>query len=290
MNAMLAPLLAASAAASAAIEVASFRGLDALVMRSGTAEAVVVPSLGRVMSFRRLGQKNLLFAPREAKDVGGWTNHGGDKLWFAPQSLWNWPPDRDLDQSPHSVEILGDRLVLTSPVSRRWGLQLQRELRLDGASLHSVNRVINWSAKPMRVSAWQVAQVGSPRRALLDLGPAGTWYDYKQGSLIEGYHWVEGGVMSLKPHPTAYRKFGSGGDKAMAQVQGGSVVALSAPYQAGGDYPDEGSAMQVFMGAKESGYLELEAAGPLKTLAPGEAAAFSTVLTAVERREDPPWG
>jgi hypothetical protein len=269
----------------ASIEVGTFRGLDALVLRSAKAEAVVVPSLGRVMSFRRHGQQNLLFAPREAKDVGGWVNHGGDKLWFAPQSLWGWPPDPDLDQSPHSVEILWDRLILTSPVSRRWGLQLQREIWLDSATLHSLNRVINRSSRVMRVSAWQVAQVGNPRRALLELGAMGQWYDYKQGALIEGYHSIDGDALSLRPHPTASRKFGSAGSKALAQVQSGDVIALTSYLVPRTEYPDEGSAMQVFMGTKDSGYLELEAAGPLANVMPGLDNAFSTSLTAVERRE-----
>jgi hypothetical protein len=247
---------------------------------------VVVPSLARVMIFRRPGKSNLLFAPREVKDVGGWMNHGGDKLWFAPQSIWGWPPDSDLDQAPHSVELKRNRLVMTSPVSRKWGLQLQRELWVTGATLHSLNRVTNFSGKVMKVSAWQVTQIGQPRRVLLELGPSNQWYGYKTAAPLPGYDEVEGGVMSLTPHPTQFRKFGSRGYRAMAVTAAREAVALTNFLQRDGEYPDEGSAMQVFLGSKESGYIELEAAGPLRALKPGESAEFLSELTVIEGREE----
>src|SRR3954471_21685940 len=75
-------------------------GRDAWQLTDGKTEAIVVPSLARVMHFATAGGKNWLWQPPAGQEMqGDWKNFGGEKAWVAPQSQWKlylgrgFPPD-----------------------------------------------------------------------------------------------------------------------------------------------------------------------------------------------------
>ena len=157
------------------IETLTYRGWpDALRLTNGLVEAVVVPSVARIMRWGFVGGPNLLY---ENLAVAGkpiplntWLNTGGDKVWPWPQSDWprllgrDWPPPPGADQQPQTAEALApDTIKLVSPRVVPWGLRIERTLTLPaGASdLHVTSRFVAYRdhADPLSVGVWTITQV-----------------------------------------------------------------------------------------------------------------------------------
>jgi hypothetical protein len=80
-------------------------------MSDGRSEAIIVPEIGRVMSYGFVGGPNLLWNnPQKQFKAEEWHNYGGDKTWPAPQSLWptnvgrGWPPVAEWDGAPQGMK------------------------------------------------------------------------------------------------------------------------------------------------------------------------------------------
>lgn len=143
---------------------------DAIILSNGKVEVVIVPSIGRVMQFRFVGEEGVFW---ENPDVAGkpvnpeakeWINFGGDKPWPAPQADWPkvtprpWPPPIGFDASEWKGEkwpcypdgaMIANRAIttcapiyrgylpkqyairLTSPVDPHFGIRVHRKIRLD---------------------------------------------------------------------------------------------------------------------------------------------------------------
>ena len=127
---------------------------DAIVMSNGKVEAVIVPSIGRVMQFRLVGEEGVFW---ENSEVAGkavnpastaWTNFGGDKPWPSPQSEWPkitpraWPPPLGFDASPWEAKELitnpkTKTIQLISPVDPHFGIRVHaRHLSDDECAGH----------------------------------------------------------------------------------------------------------------------------------------------------------
>lgn len=142
---------------------------DAIILSNGKVEVIIVPSIGRVMQFRFVGEEGVFW---ENPAVVGklvnpiskdWINFGGDKPWPAPQADWPkvtpraWPPPIGFDASEWKGEkwpcypdgvIIENRAVtacspiyrayspkqyaikLTSPTDPHFGIRVHREIRL----------------------------------------------------------------------------------------------------------------------------------------------------------------
>src|SRR5690242_1909803 len=86
---------AATAAGAAAIVPIAYRGWpDALRLENAHVEAIVVPAIGRVMSFRFRDGSNVLWEDPSLSGQSGdpsgksWINFGGDKTWPSPEAEW----------------------------------------------------------------------------------------------------------------------------------------------------------------------------------------------------------
>ena len=117
---------------------------DAVILSNGRVEAVLVPSVGRWMQFRRAGANNGPFWENpslagKSMPAKPWEashgSFGGDKTWPAPQSAWNWPPPDVFDATPLSFRVPGDgSVVLASSVSPRYGIRTERRFSLQSGS------------------------------------------------------------------------------------------------------------------------------------------------------------
>ena len=130
---------------------------DAIRLFNGTAEAVIVPSIGRVMRYGHVGGENLLWEnPKLYGQAGAepdaktWRNFGGEKVWPWPQSDWakhagrQWPPPHEVDQRPHAASIVDRSSVrLVSPELPGYGVRVCADVppRADRVTPHDVDRV-----------------------------------------------------------------------------------------------------------------------------------------------------
>ncbi len=254
---------------------------DALRLSNGVVEAIVVPSVGRVMRFGFVGGPNLLWENKTVAGkpipLGEWANTGGDKVWVWPQDDWPnhmpnaWPPPAALDQAPHDPEIIGERGVrLTSSPVIGWGLRCIRtiELAAKGTQLTLTSTLRKErDGADFPVAAWTVTQV--PAAPLV---------------------WVRKPNGSLTPHARTP-------DQATKVFFDASVLAhvdknktlftvrrLPAPDNAGAHYAAPTDQAQIYCHPDDSifaqngmpTYTELELTSPLKTLKRGETITLIT--------------
>lgn len=142
-----------------------YNGREGYRLSNGKTEAVVVPSLGRVMRYGFLGGDNLLWNAPSVNPGDTPINWGGDKTWPAPQLDWgtgkNWPPHPAWDGDAHHVTVLPHgKLRTTSGVWPEFGLRLVREYSFapDGDFLirQTVEKV---EGKPHLHAIWSISQV-----------------------------------------------------------------------------------------------------------------------------------
>lgn len=114
-------------------------------LSNGIVEAVVVPTIGRIMSFQFVGRPETspIFVNKEwdGKTVADadpmtWAAFGGDKLWPSPQSEWprhnvrGWPPDQTFDGDPEVAQIVPNGVRLTTPDSVAFAARATRTITM----------------------------------------------------------------------------------------------------------------------------------------------------------------
>lgn len=273
------------------IEMVFWRGRDAYKLVNPVIEATVVPSLGgRIMDLRLKSGENVLFAPAKMENLGGWHNHGGDKVWFAPQSLWSWPPDPWLEQKEHQVvSIDGAEIILQSPYSEAWGLQVTRTIRIHPTEPRLIidSKITNHWPRTLKVSPWQVVQLDRPSEARLSLDrrafPLTGYVLLQENPLLPSHDMVTSSEVILKSAPGSSRKIGGRGRSITATGSWGTVTMFNefagSPLAGQGDFPDEGVWNEIFFASSESAYAELEVLGPLSSLSQDQSTQMRTWLT-----------
>lgn len=297
--ALAAALLAAPGSPSAApqtgagrvtVEQVTYRGWkNSYRLSNGRVSVAVVPAIGgRIMEFSLDGRKALWENPAELGKTyplaaDPWRNYGGYKSWNAPQDRWGWPPDPHLDRGPARVRVLRDArgratgLEVTGQESPRFRLRFTKRLTLDPRTgvLRLEQRMRNTSSRPQTWSLWDVTQVPSSGRVVLEVNPSsrfpGGVYYYDEKAKQSGQA-ARQGRLAVVTWKGQAAKFGFDCDAGwMARLAGPIAYVKRFPrLQRGAAYPDKGSYAQVFTNGRELPYVEMEIAGPLVRLAPGQ--------------------
>jgi len=306
---LLAFILLSAASHSLAVESAvivadqqNYRGwTDAIVLRNRTVEAVIVPSVGRVMQFQFVGEhdgpfwanENLVGKPMPAEP---WkTSHGsfgGDKTWPAPQSAWNWPPPDVFDATAVTATINADRSVsLTSPVSPRFGLRTVRRIMLDPDQpvMRITTTYEKISGGPQDVSVWIITQLRDPVATFLPV-PDETKFPSglaPQWPAPPGASERHGDLLRLVRLPAKSYKVGN--DAAdIIWVGTKHLLKISGDFVPGATYPDGGCIAEFYGNADPVPYVEHETVGPLKTLRVGEKTAATNRYVLARRTSADP--
>jgi len=267
----------------------TYAGRAAYRLTDGKSEAVVVPSLGRVMRWGKVGGPNLLWnAASVSKNPNDWKNYGGDKTWLSPQSFWkvmhgsdNWPPDKSFDGTPHGATVLtGGSLKLVSRTSRRIGIRIERVMGFNEQGEFVIEQhAIKTAGPPIRVGLWSISQSDAPDAVFLPSSPDSA---YRNGFYVfPGYAakvqptQVRDDVFSVLPRATGGGiKFGTDAPNASLVAVKGNVAWLQQAAKPAGEYPDgadgAGFPVETYVnGSKDAPYVELELCGPLVNMFAG---------------------
>jgi Domain of unknown function (DUF4380) len=279
---LLGMLAMVSGLASAVVSVkrVDYKGWkDSVQMSNGMVELVYVPQIGRIMRYAFVGGPNLLWenaalAGKTQKDVplGSWANFGGDKLWPAPQSLWNWPPDPRIDGAPVQVRVVGDHLMVVGQPSPKSGLRMLREISLEpsGTNVLMRNTMANLWDRPQELALWQITQVAAPDYVLMpteltkDMPQGWATYETMPAPSNALSKVTAGAFMKISPVPGKGFKVGSPASLGtLSATKGNYRFTTKATKQPGGTYVDGGKFLQVYMDGGADPYSELELTGPL---------------------------
>ena len=269
------------------IQKQSYRGWnDALVMSNGLVEAVIVPSIGRVMQFRFVGESEGVFwenAALAGKPVNptsnDWGNFGGDKSWPAPQSEWPkitpraWPPPVAFDSMPCTAEIKGNTVELTTPIDPHYGIRVVRTLTLDARrpAMHIKNVYEKVEGEPRKVSIWVITQLPEPVMVYV---PLPTNSINANGYVLQSKTAPpslkrEANLLSLTRDKTTAYKIGTDAST-MLWMGEKFAVRIDSPRQPNAEHPDSGSSAEVYTNADPLAYVELETLGPLREMKKGD--------------------
>jgi len=280
---VLLPLFAVSLYGAVKVTAETYREWpDSYRISNGVVELVVVPKIGRIMRFGFVGQRNLLW---ENLKVDGKTkvepkantNFGGDRLWPAPQSLWNWPPDPALDGSAWKAEVIANGVRMTSPVGEKIKVRFVREITLDAlgpvANLH--DRMDNLGTR-MEMAAWEIAQTANPDSVVVPFEPAAGnlkgWHGYGHEHLDPAYHSLDKSQIILKRTPKENRKFGIFSSSGEINAYFGSTrLRSTSRVLRGQTYVDHNSPIQIYTNGDPDPFVEIEHTSPVQRMESGES-------------------
>lgn len=269
---------------------------DALVIGNGTVEAVVVPSINRVMQFRFVNEEGVfwendaLAGETVDANVSGWKNFGGDKTWVAPQADWQSVTNRKtptvtFNAMPAAFTIRNNRIELVSQIDKDYGIRARRFISLDKRkplmTIETFYEKLNGEPRP--VSLWIITQLKDPLGIFV---PVPT-----ESIFILGYTKLRGlppslklnnGLLSLTRDPEASHKIGSDSDR-MIWVSERYVLLIAAPRVKDADYPDGGSSVEIYTSQDPLAYVELETLSPLKTMRVGDTLSATNTYTLKRR-------
>jgi len=279
-----------------AIAQVEFHGREAWRLTDGKTIAVVVPSLARVMSFKRVdGQEWLWSAPDHAEKVpdwNGWMNWGGDKTWLSPADKWGamggkdrWPPLLEWEKDFQYEVQTGGELKIWGPASPVTGLRVSRVLYFDDNGDFVIEQTASREVKSqvkgsLRAGLWSVTQINSVG---LDgvFVPRAAQSAYETGfrpMITKGNAPTETvlpGLLKVTPTEAGAYKIGTDAPRAaIAAVRGDLALVQKTKYLQGeypdGDTPQSGTSVQLYMtGNPRLTYQELELLSPLLTFHPG---------------------
>ncbi len=261
---------------------------SALRMRNDRAEVVVVPEIGRVMSFRFLNGENVFWEDRSLDgkhgDVSGkeWVNFGGDKTWPAPEADWGkytgrtkWMPPAAFDAMPHTARIEGRDVVLTSLVDPHYGIRTIRRVQLDGSRLRIATTYERVFGKPSKIGIWVITQFREPVNVTAPFAKNSAFPDGY--SILSGKPWAQlqrttkhgFNHLEITRDPKAPHKMAcaAGG---LTWVGTKEICAVLSPRVRFGKYPDGGASAEVYTNANPKKYVELEMLGPLSVMKVGD--------------------
>ncbi len=271
-----------------AISTMTYFNRPAYKLTDGKTEAIIVPQIGRIMSFGKVGGPNLLWNSASSQSSGsGWQNYGGDKNWLAPQSWWKtfhgtdgWPPDPAHDGQPHAVEVIsGGKLQMTSPLSPT-GIRFIRTLYFDDKGQFVIEQTARKEKGGMvRASIWSITQTAPGDAVFLPMNPQSPYKNgyYKIGKWSESHRTEAVAPNLLRIVPAS----AGGGSKigldspvsALASVRDGMAFVQKSALPKG-QYPDgaDGAGFPVEFyvnGDPKTYYYELELLGPLHNFVNG---------------------
>lgn len=263
-----------------------YHGLtNAWLIHNGEVEAVVVPSIGRVMQFRWVGREGPFWENRPLDgqsvqpETRQWINFGGDKTWPAPQSAWpeftgrGWPPPSTFDSMAVSVIATNGLLSFKTELDSHYGIEAIRTLRLlpGASSMEIVTTYRKREGEAIDAAVWIITQLDHPIAVFAPI-PSGSQY-------ADGYHvmsdvqpaglMVRDQLLSLTRDPAASNKIGLDGEK-LLWVGAKQMLLIESRRIQEAEYPDNGSSTEIYTNPDPLSYVELETLSPLQHMRTGD--------------------
>lgn len=194
-------------------------------------------------------------------------NMFGSTFWTSPQAEWNWPPVREIDSMPYSVYEAEGQLIMTSQLSPKIKIRIQKIFEVDPEDNAFVitYRMINESGMVKRVAPWEITRVLNQGAVFFDapvsqITPAGLMPFVDNHGL--SWMWID------KDY-TQNRKINSDGKGWLAYLHNNTVLIKRFPDIDPSQAAPGEAEIQVYIHRGDV-YVELENQGAYTTLQPND--------------------
>jgi hypothetical protein len=196
----------------------------------------------------------------------------GSTFWPAPQSAWGWPPLAEVDHGPYQVVRERGALVLNGASNPALGVSVDKRIAADrarGAVVFDFS-INNHSGAPVQLAPWQITRVppggltffptgsGSfpPSNLAVREGAGATWYAFDAAVVTDHQ-----------------KLFADGSEGWLAHVGGGALLVKTFDPVARADQAPGEAQIEIYATPSHT-YVEVEAQGAYRTIAPGAALAW----------------
>jgi hypothetical protein len=284
-----------------AVEYVEFGGWkNNIRLANDHAELIITLDVGpRVISYRTRDGENVFKNFHEQLGSTGepeWKARGGHRFWLAPEDpVLSYLPDN----SPvNHRELSGFEVELTNPPADQLPIRKTLRIALDptSARVTATHIAENCGREPLQTATWGLSvmapggleiiplpPLGEHPRDLLPNRPMVLWpfTDMTDARYRWGREFIT--LRQAKAGPT---KLGlAHQEKWIAYHRGDSVFVKHIHSREGATYPDYGCNFETFT---NEAMLEVEALGPLVTLAPGESTQHEEQWTVFANVAPPP--
>jgi hypothetical protein len=274
---------------------------DSILISNGRVEAIIVPAIGRVMQFRRVGQtegpfweNESLFGQEPNPASTNWLNFGGDKTWPAPQGEWAyitpraWPPPAGFDAVPVEATVDGWKVKLVSPVDPHYGIRTIREISLavDAPVMTILTTYEKVEGDAVMASVWVITQLKEPLVACARISHTSI---YREGFQLMSEESppnlrVRDGILRIQRDPKAPHKVGMDVGS-LLWVDENEMLRIDSSRLPQQTYPDRGSSAEIYTNPDPLRYVELEVLGPVKKMVAGTRIHRTSIYTLLPRTE-----
>ena len=104
---------------------------------------------------------SLKYDDREMLSQLRWPEAFGSTFWTSPQKEWNWPPVKEFDKNPYTVEQEDGTLKMTSEVSERLKCRVGKTFATDekDGAIVVTYTITNEGSEPRKVAPWEITRV-----------------------------------------------------------------------------------------------------------------------------------
>ncbi|MBQ3745600.1 MAG: carboxylesterase family protein [Prevotella sp.] len=104
---------------------------------------------------------SLKYDDREMLSQLRWPESFGSTFWTSPQKEWNWPPVKEFDKNPYTVEQEVGTLSMTSDVSERLKCRVGKTFTADekDGAIVVTYTITNEGSEPRKVAPWEITRV-----------------------------------------------------------------------------------------------------------------------------------
>lgn len=237
----------------------------AVTLRADDATMTVDPARGgKILSLK--------YQEQEVLSQSRFPESFGSTFWTSPQKEWNWPPVAEFDKQPYEVVQRADgRLTISSPVSERLGMSVDKDFAID-ASNHAfviTYSIRNEGTEARSVAPWEITRVTNTGGLIFfaptdSIWPAGLM-DFQ---LSDGAVWYE------TDEAPRNRKVNADGSGWLAYCADG-LLLVKKFQDLQPEQPAPGEAeVQVYVNRGKT-YIELESQGAYTLLQPGESLSWT---------------
>ena len=205
----------------------------------------------------------------------------GSTFWTSPQREWNWPPVREFDKQPYTVELREDKhLTIVSPVSQRLGLRVTKDFTIPsslplgesqkGGQFLITYSITNEGSEPRSVAPWEITRVVNGDGIIFFDAPVDSIWPADLMTFTSAY----GASWYKTDEAPRNRKINANASGWLAYCADGLLLVKQFQDMKPGEAAPGEAEVQVYLNQGKT-YIELENQGPYTLLQPGEQLSWS---------------